>query len=401
MSRVTMSAVACVAVALLSINAALAETLKVGPGAKFAKPSEAIKVAKDGDVIEVDAKGSYDGDVTYVRPNNLTIRGTGDGRALLDAKGTCAGRKAIFVITGKNVTVENIEFRNAGGEVNAAGIRSEGEGLTVRNCRFFECRDAILGGAGEVLIEHSEFDHCGHNSNPATHNLYMSERVTKLTYRFNYSRHTYEGHLLKSRAKENWILYNRLTDEDGLGSAVADFPNGGLVVLVGNSLHKGPNGHNNRMVVFGMEGIKHERNELYVINNSMWWDNKRPKEMAFVYVQPKAAAVKGSTSQPEIKDVKTVIRNNVCVGPLVLTNALKFEESGNLLLKTVAEAGWADPTKFDFHLKAGSPCIGKGVSPGKVGEFDLTPTRQYVQPAKDEPRPKGDALDVGAFQHAG
>ena len=385
---------------VLVCSAAFAETLKVGPGQTFAKPSDAIKAAKDGDTIEIDAKGNYERDVTYVRVNNLTIRGVGDGRALLDAKGTCAGRKGIFVTTGRNITVENLEFRNAGGEDNAAGIRAEGADLTIRNCRFFECRDAILGGAGEVLIELSEFDHCGHNSNPATHNLYMSERVTKLTYRSNYSHHAYEGHLLKSRAKENWILYSRLTDEDGTGSAVADFPNGGLVVLVGNVLHKGPKGQNNRLIAFGMEGLKHERNEIYVVNNSMWWNNRRPNEMAFVYFGPKALSPSGSTSQPEKKVVKTVIRNNVCVGPLVLTNAPKFEEAGNLLVKTVAEAGFADPSKYDFHLKPGSPCISKAVAPGKVGDFDLTPSLQYVHPAKSEPRPKGDALDVGALQHA-
>jgi hypothetical protein len=383
---------------LVAVSSAIAETLKVGPGQKFAKPSQAIAAGKDGDVIELDTKGKYEGDVTYVNASNLTIRGVGEGRALLDAQGKVAGRKGIFVTRGKNTTIENIEFRNAGGEVNAAGIRAEGPDLTIRNCKFFECRDAILGGAGEVLIEHSEFSHCGHNSNPATHNLYMSERVTKLTYRYNYSHFTYEGHLLKSRARENWILYNRVTDEDGQGSAVTDFPNGGLVVLVGNTLHKGPKGQNNRMVVFGMEGLKHERNELYVVNNSMWWDNRRPNEMAFVYVRTVAARPAGSTSQPATKDVKAVIRNNLCVGALKLTNHDATETAGNLLLKTPAEAGFADPATFDFRLRAGSPAIDKAVEPGKVGEFSLKPILEYAHPHNVRQRPDDGKLDVGAFE---
>ena len=362
------------------------EKLEVGPGKKFDKPSAAIKAAKDGDVIEIDAKGNYEGDVTYVRASNLTIRGVGEGRAVLDAKGTSAGRKGIFVTTGKDITVENLEFRNAGGEVNAAGIRAEGQNLTVRNCKFFECRDALLGGAGEVLIEHSEFSHCGHNDNPATHNLYMSQNVTKLTYRFNYSHHSYEGHLLKTRAKESWLLYNRLTDEDGTGSAVADFPNGGVVVLVGNILHKGPKGQNNRLIAYGMEGVKHEKNALYVVNNTLLWENRRPQELAFVHV---VKAPEGFTP---------VIRNNVCVGPLRLTSSAKFEESGNLIFKTAAEAGYVDAAAFDFHLKAGSPCIDKGIDPGKLGEFSLVPESQYVHPAKTEKRPTVGALDVGAFE---
>ncbi len=175
-----------IALVLAAAEHAVGETLKVGPGQKFTKVAEAIRAAKDGDVIEIDTKGRYEGDVAYVRASNLTIRGVGGGRALLDAKGKVAGRKGIFVTKGRNITVENIEFRNAGGEVNAAGIRAEGENLTIRNCKFYECRDAILGGAGEVLIEHSEFSHCGHNARPATHNLYMSGRVTRLVYRFNF-----------------------------------------------------------------------------------------------------------------------------------------------------------------------------------------------------------------------
>jgi hypothetical protein len=367
---------------------AAGETLEVGPGKKFATPSAAIKVAKDGDVIEIDTKGTYEKDVTYVRANNLTIRGAGDGRAVLDAQGTSAGRKGIFVTVGKDITVENLEFRNAGGEVNAAGIRAEGANLTIRNCKFHECRDAILGGAGEVLIEHSEFSHCGHNDNPATHNLYMSERVTKLTYRYNYSHHSYEGHLLKTRAKESWLLYNRLSDEDGTGSAVADFPNGGVVVLLGNILHKGPKGQNNRLIAYGMEGVKHEKNALYVVNNTLVWENRRPQEVAFVHV---VKAPEGFTP---------VIRNNVCVGSLRLTSSAKFEESGNLIFKTAAEAGLLDPEKFDFRLKKGSPCIGKGVDPGKFGDFSLTPEFQYVHPAKSEKRPADGKLDVGACEFA-
>jgi hypothetical protein len=37
-------------------------------------------------------------------------------------------------------------------------------------------------------------------------------------------------------------LKARTSDENGSGSAVADFPNGGVVVIVGNLLHKGARG---------------------------------------------------------------------------------------------------------------------------------------------------------------
>ncbi|MCX5683159.1 MAG: hypothetical protein NT049_05680, partial [Planctomycetota bacterium] len=80
-------------------------------------------------------------------------------------------------------------------------------------------------------------------------------------------------------------------------------------------------------------------------------------------------------------------------------NIDKLDAAGNLLLQSVAEAGFADPVKYDFHLKTGSPCIDKGVTLGKLDDFDLKPKFQYVHPAKSEPRPASGPLDVGALEY--
>jgi hypothetical protein len=379
----------CLFAALLfAASAASADTLKVGPNQKYAKPSEAFKAATDGDVIEIDSAGVYDGDVATITANNLTIRGVGRQRVKLPANGNDAGGKAIWVIKGSDATVENIEFSGARvRDRNGAGIRPEGRNLTVRNCRFYDCENGILGGAGEILIEYCEFEHCGPVSNPATHSLYIGQSCTKLVFRYNYSTDVIQGHLLKTRAKESWILYNRITDENGTGSAVADFPNGGLVVIIGNVMHKGPNAQNTRVIAYGMEGIKHERNALYVINNTMVYQNRRPNS-CFVRVE----------KTPE--GFRPVIFNNLCVGIVPLCNIDKLDAAGNLLLKSVDEAGFVDPVKYDYHLTADSPCIDKGVPLGKADDFDLKPKFQYVHAAKAEPRPVVGLLDVGAFQHA-
>jgi Right handed beta helix region len=366
--------------------------LEVGPGKKYAMPSQAIAAAKDGDTVEIDSAGKYDGDVCYVRASNLTIRGVGKKRALLDAKGKVAGRKGIFVTKGSDITIENIEFRNAGGEVNAAGIRAEGKNLTVRNCKFHECPDAILGGAGQVLIEHTEFSYCGHNSDPATHNLYMSKRVDKLIYRYNYSHHSKQGHLLKTRAKESWLLYNRLSDEDGGGSAVADFPNGGVVVLIGNILHKGPKGNNNRIIAYGMEGIKHKINKLYVINNTIIFEPSKKRWFR------KSWFIRTEKVKP---DFVTVSRNNLCVGEIPLIKNGKSDSKGDLILKSIKEAGFVNPGKYDFRLKSGKTCADKGVDPGKFGGFSLKPEFQYVHPHGKEKRPSNGKIDIGAYEFSG
>jgi len=369
---------------LLAAAAASAATLSAGPGEKFAKPSQAIAAAEEGDVIEI-AAGQYPGDVATIAANKLIIRGLGKERVKIPADGKNAGGKAIWVTTGGDITIENIDF--SGTRVpdhNGAGIRAEGANLTLRNCRFYDCEDGILGGNGQMLIEHCEFAHCGPVANPATHSLYIGQNCTKLIFQYNYSTDVIQGHLLKSRAKESWILYNRLSDEAGTGSAVADFPNGGYVVLIGNILQKGVNAQNTRVVAYGMEGIKHEHNALFVVNNTMVYQNHRAGAF-FVNVQNTA------------DDFVPVIRNNLCVGTIPLTNSPKAQAAGNLLLKTLDEAGFVNPAKYDYHLKRGSPAIGKAIESGKADDFDLMPKFQYVYPCQEEQRPPAAQLDIGAF----
>lgn len=390
MSRLIVPASVSAALFLAIAATAPAATLKVGPNQQFARPSQAIHAAQDGDTIEIVA-GVYPGDVATIRANKLTIRGVGSGRAKLPASGKDAGGKAIWVVAGNDLTVENIEFSGARvRDRNGAGMRAEGKNLTVRNCRFYDCENGVLGGNGEMLFEHCEFEHCGPVSNPATHSLYIGASCTKLVFRYNYSTDVIEGHLLKSRAKESWLLYNRISDEKGSGSAVADFPNGGVVVVVGNLMHKGIRGNNSRVIAYGMEGVKHERNALCVVNNTMIYDHRHTTAF-FVRVQK-------SPETPSASKLVPIIRNNLCIGKVPLTNWAKADTAGNLLFKTAAEAGLVDPANYDYRLKAGSPCIGKGVAAGKFGDFDLTPTQQYDHPCQREPRVAAGPLDVGAYQ---
>jgi hypothetical protein len=111
------------------------QVLKVGPTQRYTLPSQAARDARDGAVVEIDA-GDYDGDVAVWRQNDLTLRGVG-GRPHLRAAGRAAEGKAIWVIKGDRVTVENVEM--SGARVpsrNGAAIRAEGAGLTIRNSRL-------------------------------------------------------------------------------------------------------------------------------------------------------------------------------------------------------------------------------------------------------------------------
>lgn len=375
-----------VAATFVTFGRALAwggEPLQVGPGKKFEKPSAAVKAAKDGDVIEIDAAGTYDGDVCFVKAHNLTLRGVGEGRAKIPAAGQSAGGKAIWVIQGDNATVENIEFSGCRvPDGNGAGIRLEGTSLAVRNCRFHDCQDTILTGKNpksEVLIEFSEFSYSGLNTDPVTHNLYVGE-IRKLVYRFNYSHHVKEGNSLKCRALETHVLYSRLSDEaDGSASFIIDLPHGGKAYIVGNVLQKGPKAHNHPFIAYGREGVKHAESELYVVNNT--FVNDRDKGVFLEINKVK-------------DDFKLTARNNIFSGTGTVCNWPKAAMEGNF----IGDPLFVDAAKRDYRLKPGSPCIDRGVEPGKAGEVSLKPEFQYVHPAKSEKRPEKGAIDVGAYE---
>ena len=85
--------------------------LRVGPQRELKRPSEAARIARDGDLVEIDA-GAYEGDAAVWRQHGLTIRGVG-GRAQLRANGAHAEGKAIWVIKGDDTTIEGVEFSGA------------------------------------------------------------------------------------------------------------------------------------------------------------------------------------------------------------------------------------------------------------------------------------------------
>ena len=165
---------------------AQAEILSVGPGEQFILPSVASAFAVDGDIVEIDGSGDYRGDVAIWKQNDLTIRGV-NGRPHMQAAGKSAGRKGIWIIKGNNVLVENIEFSEAKvPDKNGAGIRQEGNHLTVKNCFFHHNQNGILAGKNtdsNILIEYSEFQKNGAGDGKS-HNIYIGN-IKELVLRFN------------------------------------------------------------------------------------------------------------------------------------------------------------------------------------------------------------------------
>lgn len=381
---------ATVMAAVLALTGlAAGETLKVGPGQRFAKPSAAIAAAGRGDVIEI-APGEYANDYAVIRQDGLTLRGVGgatgkNARPVLVSKGMIPNGKAIWVIAGRDTVVENVEFTGARvADRNGAGIRQEGPNLTLRGCKFSDCEDGLLTGAdprSEILIEGCEFAH--DSLDGQSHNLYVGA-IGKLTFRFNYTHHAHVAHLLKSRARENHILYNRIADEaDGSASYQIDLPNGGKAYVIGNVIHQGPRASNSGVLAYGQEGMKYDANELYVINNTFINDLGKG---TFLDARPQ-----GKTNVP------VVVGNNIFLGAGVLCSYPKALLNWNV----TADPKFADRAKWDLRVTAGSPCLNAGGLPlASAGGENILPVFQYVHPCSSRKRTDMGET-VGAYEPAG
>ena len=118
-------------------------TMVVGSGEKITTLTEAARLAKDGEVIEI-RPGNYRGQPAIWTQKDLVIRGIGE-RPVMLADGQSAEGKAIWVVRGGNIRIENVEFRGARvADGNGAGIRFEKGHLTVHACRFADNEMGIL-----------------------------------------------------------------------------------------------------------------------------------------------------------------------------------------------------------------------------------------------------------------
>lgn len=182
--------------------------------------------------------------------------------------------KGIWVMAVPNTattTVVNIEFHQATvPDKNGAGIRLDSGNLVLRNTGFFDNENGILGGAGgtTVTIERSEFARNGYGDG-YTHNIYIGN-VGRLNVNASYFHEAKVGHNLKSRAKETYIENSYFADKaGGTSSYLIDTPNGGVVLLRGNLLHKGPKAENSIAVSYGAEGLSWPTNSLTMVHNTV------------------------------------------------------------------------------------------------------------------------------------
>lgn len=249
--------------------------LRVGPQREIKTLAQAARMAEDGSLIEVDA-GTYRADVAVWQQHGLRLRAVG-GRVRLVADGAAAEGKAIWVVRSPAMTVEGFDFEGAAvPSRNGAGIRHERGLLRVRDCSFMHNEMGLLTGndpSAELDVEDCEF---AYNRRPDGHNhqLYAGT-IGRLAVRGSWLHHGYIGHLLKSRAAFNHIVYNRLSDEaEGRASYELEFPNGGVATVIGNIIQQGAATENAQLISYGAEGYRWPANQLHLLHNTLVDDHE-------------------------------------------------------------------------------------------------------------------------------
>lgn len=358
--------IACFLLSTPAFSAASAtddeRVLQVGPGFAIKTLADAAKVAKDGDVIEVKG-GDYYRDVAVWTQNKLTLRAAPGGRVRMIAGGKAAEGKAIWVVRGGDISVSGFDF--VGARVmdrNGAGIRLERGRLLIDDCRFLENENGILtsGDAQSRLeIRNSEFGHNGYGDGQS-HNLYVGA-IEQLKVTGSYFHHARVGHLLKSRARQNHILANRLTDEiGGQASYELEFPNGGVAYVVGNIIQQSSTSENPHLVSFGAEGYGSGANELYLAYNT------------FVDLLPKGGVFLRAAAGARI-----FAANNLLLGDSRITTAGPGEYVGNY---TVDFEDFVMAPREDYRLRPGSRFIGKALPLPAKFPGTLLPAQEYKHP---------------------
>ena len=356
--------------------------LHVGPDRELATPAAAARVARDGDAILIEAADYPDSRGVWPQ-NRLLIRGI-NGRPHLVAGETLAQGKAIWVINGDEVVIENVEFSGAkSASGNGAGIRAQGRRLTVRAGYFHDNDTGLLSDNDprqEIAIEHSEFARNGHPDGKA-HNIYIGS-ISRFEMRFSNSHGARNGHLLKSRAKQNLVAYNRLADvPPGPASYELDFPRSTDATVIGNLLLQAEASPNRAILSYGAEDKgRAPEGRLRVVSNTFVSLRSRP--VFIVNHAPAPALVVG----------------NVFGGAAGEHVRGPAEARGNLGLPLAA---FADPATLDFRLRE--------TTNGSPGAVRLTGTRppdpvpefEYAHPAAARVRAPASRDLPGAFGSCG
>ena len=356
-------------VALLGAAAAWAQqTLVAGPQGTPMELTQAVAQARDGDTIEL-LPGEYLGRLV-IENRRLTLRGVAGGKPpVIQGEGKRREAKALWLVRGGEVTLENLEFRGArADDGGAAGVRQEGGKLLVRHCSFFDNEHGLLStndAAAELRIESSVFGMAPKVVGALYHLLNVG-RIGKFSVTGTRFQQGFEGHLMKLSSRESFIGYNFIHDGlRGGASYEIDLAAGGVATVIGNVIGQGADTQNPVVLAYATDGRPWERNALYVAHNTFVNYGWTPAWFVRVF----------KDHLPADTDIEVI--NNLVVGPGVLWLGAPGHFEGN----RQALAGMLrDIDTYAFELAPGSLWRGAGVDPRHVAGHDLSPKAEFEWP---------------------
>lgn len=371
---------ACIALmACASLNTAAA-VLQVGPDKEIRTVAEAAMRTEPGDTVLID-QGEYRNDYAVWRTADLTIRGLGSG-AHFSSRGRIPNGKAIWITAGKGIVIENIEL--SGARVNAgngAGIRQESGTLTLRNTYFHDNQFGIMSSNKddvELTIEDSRFER-HRRDNGIAHSIYAGS-IARFTLTGTFVTDTAGGHHVKTRARENTIVYNRLADGPGLEtSRIIDLPNCGLSIVMGNELFQKRKTRNISVIGYGPEKCTDRsvrEKQLFVVNNTLVNESFNG-----VFVRNHA-------------DGEVMLHNNLLLGPgRFLSGGGKAANNVRMALTQRRPGSW-------LPYESGG-IIDAAINVSGPDDLPLVPQKEFRTSAGTVDRPVLGTLDIGAREIPG
>jgi hypothetical protein len=343
-------------------------TWLAGPEGSALTVEAAVAKAQDGDIIDL-LPGEYTGGLLIER-RRLTLRGLPGAKApLIRGEGKPSRAKGLWTVRGGQVTLENLEFRGARGmDGSGAGVRHEGGDLVLQRCTFFDNEHGLFSindDKATVRIEASVFGLAPRVVGALPHLLNVG-RIASLSVSGSRFQQGFEGHLIKTRARENRITYNFIHDgQRGGASYEIDIANGGLATIIGNVIGQGADSQNPVVVAYGSEDQSWDRNVLLMSHNTLVNYGWLPAWFLRVF----------DDHLPPGVEVRAV--NNLLVGPGVFWLGARGEFAGN---RHATRGMLRDIETYAFELPAGSMWRDSGVDPRRQGGTDLSPTAEFEWP---------------------